>query len=167
MTNLILHVTPELQITEGALRVAFFDKEIIKFKENEDIDAPKEELSRAMVLCIRIENKEDRYTTINRPAKKLRLKGDYGDIYFKEETAIYKNAYKRYLELKSQPNSNPTSELEVARKRIAELEAASTVASVITQDTRTASEIKVELEALGIEYKGNASRDSLLILLNK
>lgn len=40
MTNLILHVTPELQITEGALRVAFFDKEIIKFKENEDIDAP-------------------------------------------------------------------------------------------------------------------------------
>lgn len=101
MTNLILHVTPELQVTEGALKVAFFDKEIIKYKHNEDIDAPKEEISRAMTLCIRIENKEDIYSVIERPAQRLRFKDQARGVYFKDEKDIYKNAYAKYIELKS------------------------------------------------------------------
>lgn len=101
MTNLILHVTPELQVTEGALKVAFFDKEIIKYKHNEDIDAPKEEISRAMTLCIRIENKEDIYSVIERPAQRLRFKDQARGVYFKDEKDIYKNAHAKYIELKS------------------------------------------------------------------
>lgn len=123
MTNLILHVTPELQVLEGALKVAFFDKEIIKYKYNEDVDAPKEEVSRAMTLCIRIENKEDVYSIIERPAKRLRLKDQVRGVYFKDEKEIYKNAYAKYLELKNKVVYDPSAELEVARKRIAELEA--------------------------------------------
>lgn len=124
MTNFILHITPELQVTEGALKVAFFDKEIIKYKYNDDIDAPDEEVSRAMTLCIRIENKEDIYSVIERPAKRLRFKDQVRGVYFKDEKEIYKNAYAKYLQLRSKaPTSNAESELELARKKIAELEA--------------------------------------------
>jgi hypothetical protein len=35
------------------------------------------------------------------------------------------------------------------------------------EDKRTASEIKAELDILGIEYKGNASKEVLLTLLKK
>ena len=85
MTNFILHITPQLQVTEGDLKVAFFDKEIIKYKYNDDIDAPNEEVSRAMTLCIRIENKEDIYSVIERPAKRLRFKDQVIGVYFKDE----------------------------------------------------------------------------------
>jgi len=124
MTNLILHVTPELQVTEGALKVAFFDKEIIKYIHNEDIDAPKEEISREMTLCIRIENKEDIYSVIERPAQRLRFKDQVRGVYYKHEKDIYKNAHAKYIELKSKaPTLNAESELESAKKKIAELEA--------------------------------------------
>ena len=168
MTNLILHVTPELQVSEGALKVAFFDKEIVKIKPNEDPDAPKEIVSKETKLCLRIENKEDGYSIIERPANKIRLTNQFGDRYYKEEKDIYKNAYAKYLEIKSKPVFNAESELEIARKRIAELEAKPSVfVADLENDSRTASELKIELDKLGVEYKGNASKETLLSLLNK
>jgi len=123
MTNLLLHVTPELQVSEGALKVAFFDKEVVKIEPNEDPEAPKKIISKEIKLFIRIENKEDIYSIIERPATKLRLVNQFGDRYFKDEREIYKRAYAKYLEIKSKPVFDVESELDIARKRIAELEA--------------------------------------------
>ena len=154
MTNLVLNVSPNQLVSDQGLLIAFFDK--------------KNEVTKNYDLWVHITIPNDPNTVCIRKAVERAIYDQGGDKTFIHEKDLYKNAHKKYLEL--QKNGKPDPEIELVKLR-AEIEAlkATSVANLENEeeDKRTASELKIELDALGIEYKGNASREVLLTLLKK
>ena len=138
------------------LSLAFFDK--------------KNEFTKNYDLWIHIAIPNDPNTICIRKAIKRAIYDQGGEKTFIHEKDLYKNAYKKYLGLQKDGKPDPEAELVKLRAKIEALEAnATSVANLENEeeDKRTASELKIELDALGIEYKGNASREVLLTLLKK
>lgn len=154
MTNLILNVSPNQLVFDQNLMIAFFDK--------------KNELTKEYDLWVHITIPNDPGTIVIRKAIERVIYNQNGDKTFVHEKELYKNAYKKYLFLKE--NGAPDLEAEIAKLR-AENEALKADKISIAdlenteEDKRTASELKIELDNLGIEYKGNASKEVLLNLL--
>ena len=155
MTNLVLNVSPNQLVSDQGLMIAFFDK--------------KNEATKEYDLWVHIAIPNDPGTILIRKAieKNIYVEGEKTPIHEKE---LYKTAYKKYLALQKDGKSDPEAELVKLRAKIEALEAnATSVANLENEeeDKRNASELKFELDALGIEYKGNASREVLLNLLKK
>ena len=154
MTNLILNVSPNQLISDQNLMIAFFDK--------------KNEVTKEYDLWVHIGIPNDPGTIVIRKAIERVIYDQSGDKTFVHEKDLYKNAYKKYLLLKKE--GVPDFEAEIAKLR-AENEALKADKISIAdlenteEDKRTASELKIELDNLGIEYKGNASKEVLLNLL--
>lgn len=167
--NLILDITnPQQQlISQSGQQIGFYDG----FKA----DKP--------VLYIYVKNNEDRFTVVRRRACSKKISDGLGGYRMIPETEIYARAYKKYLDLK-QNGGVYDREKEILRARIKELEASSKhkptkevldsnkklpitkEVDIEHEEPKKASEIKEELDLLGIEYKGNASKEVLLQLLN-
>ena len=154
MTNLILNVSPNQLISDQNLMIAFFDK--------------KNEVTKEYDLWVHIAIPNDPGTIVIRKAIERVIYDRSGDKTFVHEKDLYKKAYKKYLLLKKE--GAPDFEAEIAKLR-AENEALKADKISIAdlenteEDKRTASELKIELDNLGIEYKGNASKEVLLNLL--
>jgi len=124
------------------------------------------------VLYIYIKNNADRFSIVRRRAGERKVKGQFGDLSFMPETTLYKRAYDRYLELKA-AGGVIDAQKEALIAKVAELEAkAKTSAEKPVEKevkkvtaSKTAAELKDELDELGVEYKGNSSKESLLELL--
>ena len=154
MTNLVLNVSPNQLISDQGLLMAFFDK--------------KNEVTKKYDLWVHITIPNDPNTVCIRKAVERAIYDQVGEKTFIHEKDLYKNAYKKYLELQKDGKSDPEAEIAKLTAKIEVLEAnATSVADLENEeeDKRTASELKIELDNLGIEYKGNASKEVLLNLL--
>lgn len=165
--NLILDISsPEHQLVSygGNQQVGFYDG----YKAGKP------------ALYIYIKNNSDRFTTVRRRATDRKVQGPLGDMQLVPETKLYSRAYNKYLEFKK-AGGVMDAEKVVLKAHIAELEAKASKKEVkedavveikaaekeekVVEYKKTASDLKKELDALGIEYKGNASTESLLELL--
>lgn len=156
MTNLVLNVSPNQLVSDQGLLMAFFDK--------------KNEVTKKYDLWVHITIPNDPNTVCIRKAVERAIYDQVGEKTFIHEKDLYKNAYKKYLELQKDGKSDPEAELAKLRAEIEALKAnATSIADLENEeeeeDKRTASELKIELDNLGIEYKGNASKEVLLNLL--
>jgi hypothetical protein len=155
MTNLVLNVSPNQLVSDQNLMIAFFDK--------------KNEITKQYDLWVHIAIPNDPGTIAIRKAVERVIYDQGGDKTFVHEKDLYKNAYKTYLFLKE--NGAPDLEAEIAKLRAENEKLKASVTSIADlenkdeEDKRTASELKIELDDLGIEYKGNASKETLLNLL--
>ena len=154
MTNLVLNVSPNQLVSDQGLLMAFFDK--------------KNEVTKNYDLWVHITIPNDPNTVCIRKAVERPVYDQGGEKTFVHEKDLYKNAYKKYLVLQEEGKSDPEAEIAKLKAKIEALEAnATSVADLENEeeDKRTASELKIELDNLGIEYKGNASKEVLLNLL--
>ena len=154
MTNLVLNVSPNQLVSDQGLLVAIFDK--------------KNEVTKNYDLWVHITIPNDPNTVCIRKAVERPIYDQGGEKTFVHEKDLYKNAYKKYLVLQEEGKSDPEAEIAKLKAKIEALEAnATSVADLENEeeDKRTASELKIELDNLGIEYKGNASKEVLLNLL--
>lgn len=162
--------------------ISYGGKQQVGFYDGEKAGEP--------ALYIYIKNNGDRFTTVRRRAGDRKVKNGFGDTTPVPETTLYARAYERYLQIKGQGGQVDPEKAAMAA-RIAELEAKAhaevkkvevkavevkEVAEVIEETVveaveekadKTARELKAELDALGVEYKGNASKEALLELLAK
>ncbi len=166
--------------------ISYGGKQQVGFYDGEKAGEP--------ALYIYIKNNGDRFTTVRRRAGDRKVKNGFGDTTPVPETTLYARAYERYLQIKGQGGQVDPEKAAMAA-RIAELEAKASaevkkvevkavetvvevkeVAEVIEETAvevvevkadKTARELKAELDALGVEYKGNASKEALLELLAK
>lgn len=122
------------------------------------------------VLYIYIKSGKDRFTEVRRRAGTRKVKDPISQSTIEvEETKLFARAYTKYLEIKK--NGGVIDNEKVAlMARIAELE--SQVQKPIKEKTnevkeseKSAKDLKAELDSLGIEYKGNASKEALAELL--
>jgi hypothetical protein len=135
--------------------IAFFDKQ--------------NETTKNYDLWVHITIPNDPGTIIIRKAteKNIYVEGEKTLVHEKD---LYKTAFNKYLNLKKNGKPNLQTELDKLRAENEALKASAlSVADLenAEEDKRTASEIKAELDILGIEYKGNASKEVLLTLLKK
>ena len=155
MTNLVLNVEPNQLVADQGLMIAFFDK-LNETTKNYD-------------LWVHITIPNDPGTIIIRKAteKNIYVEGEKTLVHEKD---LYKSAFNKYLNLKKNGKPDLQTELDKLRAENEALKASAlSVANLenAEEDKRTASEIKAELDILGIEYKGNASKEVLLTLLKK
>jgi len=155
MTNLVLNVEPNQLVADQGLMIAFFDK-LNETTKNYDI-------------WVHITIPNDPGTIIIRKAteKNIYVEGEKTLVHEKD---LYKSAFNKYLNLKKNGKPDLQTELDKLRAENEALKASAlSVANLenAEEDKRTASEIKAELDILGIEYKGNASKEVLLTLLKK
>jgi hypothetical protein len=154
MTNLVLNVSPNQLVSDQNLLIAFFDK--------------KNEVTKNYDLWVHITIPNDPNTVCIRKAVERAIYDQGGEKTFIHEKDLYKNAYKKYLALQKDGKPDPEAELAKLRAEIESLKANTTSVANLEneeEDKRTASELKIELDNLGIEYKGNASKEVLLNLL--
>jgi hypothetical protein len=172
-------IDPQRQLVgyaNGNQSVGFYDG----FKPGK-IDTVTGEVERASTptLYIYIKNNNDKFTVVRRAAGSKRPRPNQP---FVEETKLYARAYARYLEMKS-TGSIVDPEKRRLEEKIARLEAevASSKKSSAEpkapkeelpsegestpKKTTSAKELKEELDELGVEYKGNASKEALQELL--
>jgi len=155
MTNLVLNVEPNQLVADQGLMIAFFDKQ--------------NETTKNYDLWVHITIPNDPGTIIIRKAteKNIYIEGEKTLVHEKD---LYKTAFNKYLNLKKNGKPDLQTELDKLRAENEALKASAlSVANLenAEEDKRTASEIKAELDILGIEYKGNASKEVLLTLLKK
>jgi hypothetical protein len=155
MTNLVLNVEPNQLVADQGLMIAFFDKQ--------------NEITKNYDLWVHITIPNDPGTIIIRKAteKNIYVEGEKTLVHEKD---LYKNAFNKYLNLKKNGKPDLQTELNKLRAENEALKASAlSVANLenAEEDKRTVSEIKAELDILGIEYKGNASKEVLLTLLKK
>jgi hypothetical protein len=156
MTNLVLNVGPNQLVSDQGLKIAFFDK--------------KNEITKNYDLWVHIAIPNDPNTISIRKAIERAIYDQGGEKTFIHEKDLYKIAYKKYLALQKDGKPDPETELVKLRAEIEALKANTTSVAILEneeEDKRTASELKIELDNLGIEYKGNASREVLLNLFKK
>lgn len=177
MGNLIKDVTPELLVTYGKKRVAFYDKLLFKGKEKGDVET----------LYIYVEHPEDGNKTIVRKAASAqKVRNNFGDLTVTPETKLYARAYAKYLEAKNNIAINPLEEkitkleAELARKSLSESkeekEDSAPVIKLKSEEKeeevsekkdseKTKDELKSDLDKLGLKYTVNATKEALLELL--
>jgi len=153
--KLVLDITnPQEQLAiYGKQRVGFYDG----FKNGE----PR--------LYIYIESGEDRYSVVRRRSGERKVPDSYGDKVAVDEKTLFKRAYDKYVAFKAvngveqEPAVKKVKEAPAEKPTIEE----ATIEIKDSEEKRSAAELKAELDKLGIEYKGNASKASLIELLNK
>ena len=179
MTNesLITDISdPQRQLiayADGNQQVGFYDG----FKPGKiDTVTGVVERSTTPTLYIYIKHNNDKFTIVRRAAGSKRPKASQPFVC---ETKLYARAYARYLELKSSGSViDPTKvllqekiaklEAEVAASKEAEKEVIppkEVAKKAAPKKSTSAKELKEELDALEVEYKGNASKEALQELL--
>lgn len=172
MTNetLIRDITDPVNqlVSYGSQQIGFYDG----FKPGK-IDQETGELTKGTESClyIYINNGGDKFTTIRRKSGKIKIKSKNGNRVI-EETKAYARAFQKYLDSKNGAGKTSTVNNEAALlARIAELEAAATKPEEeVKKETqpkieKSVKDLKAELDALEVDYKGNASRETLLELI--
>lgn len=158
--NLVLEVKPEQLVAYGKLLVAFYDD--FKMKKVDE-DGNIIILDKTPTLHIHIQNSDDKYSVVKRVAGiKRNQAGNRA-----EEKRLFARAYSKYLECKK-TGGLIDHEKEALKARVAELEGSSnktTSPNLNTENEKTVTELKADLDAAGIEYKKNASKEALLELL--
>jgi len=171
----VLEVRPDQLVSYNSQLVAFYDfiKKIAKIDDNGDkiLDSKGNvELVDKVELFIHIQNSEDRYAVVKRKAGFRRVKNKFGDTDIVEEVKLYKRAYDTYLSFKNRGGVIDV-EKEALRKEVTELrnaareEKPAVIEGEVTKTNKSAKDLKNELDAKGIEYKGNASKEALQELL--
>ena len=163
--NLILDVKPHQLTAYGKLLVAFYDN--VNEKRNETN------------LYIHLQNADDRYLIIKRKAQKRRAPN--GEMV--DEIKLFARAYDKYLQLKNVAGDlgKKTAENEALKAKVAQLEAKVAKEEKEAKEEvkeekkeekkeevkveKSAKDLKEELDSLGVEYKGNASKEALQELL--
>lgn len=186
MTNILIRdiTDPVNQLVNyGKQKVGFYDG----FKPTK-ADPETGELGKSdnPTLYIYINNPEDKFSIVRRAAGKIRIKTSQGRQLI-DETKAYARAYQKYLDLKSNVGVQE-SENELLKAKIAQLEAAQNkpeeeeveLEEPVFQEeevqqeeevevtelvNKSNKELKAELDQLGVEYKGNASKETLLELI--
>jgi hypothetical protein len=163
--NLILDIKPNQLVSYNKLLIGFYDKLKEKKVNGKLVQEP--------VLYIHIQNSNDRHSILKRKSgiKKIPV-GAYGDLQPVEETKLYARAYKKYLEAKAAYNPDLEkktleAEIEALKSKIDSKEEKKIEEKEERKETieLTARDIKAKLDELGVQYKGNASKEVLLELL--
>lgn len=162
--NLVLEVRPNQLVAYGKLLVAFCDGFKSK-KKNDDGDLIDDTDSEPS-LYIHIQNADDKYAIAKR---RVEIRRGRSGARASEEK-IYAKAYDKYIQLKN-AGGFVDEEKEFLKAKVAKLEAIASDKKeevvVVKKESKEkkAKDLKAELTALGVEYKGNASKEALQELL--